>query len=86
MGSSRRHTLSNRWWRRSYWNHKALQELQDLGWISKDKMPRLVAVQSEGCAPIVRAWEQGKSSAEPWKDAETVAFGINVANALTLLI
>src|SRR5699024_582727 len=41
--------------------YKALQELQDLGWISKDKMPRLVAVQSEGCAPIVRAWEQGKS-------------------------
>src|SRR5699024_11750789 len=62
--------------------YKALQELQELGWIPADKMPRLVAVQSEGCAPIVRAWEQGKSSAEPWKDAETVAFGINVANAL----
>lgn len=62
--------------------YKALQELQELGWIPKDKMPRLVAVQAEGCAPIVKAWEEGKSSAEPWKDAETVAFGINVASAL----
>lgn len=62
--------------------YKALQELQELGWIAKDKMPRLVAVQAEGCAPIVKAWEDGKSSAEPWEDAETVAFGINVAKAL----
>lgn len=62
--------------------YKALRELQELGWISDEKMPRLVAVQSEGCAPIVRAWEEGKTSAEPWQDAETVAFGINVARAL----
>ncbi|MCP3032361.1 threonine synthase [Halobacillus sp. A1] len=61
--------------------YKALQELQELGWI-KDKMPRLVAVQAEGCAPIVKAWKEGKLSAEPWQDAETVAFGINVAKAL----
>src|SRR5699024_7150869 len=45
-------------------------------------MPKLVAVQAEGCAPIVKAWEEGKSSAEPWEDAETIAFGINVAKAL----
>ncbi|SFD87246.1 threonine synthase [Lentibacillus persicus] len=62
--------------------YKALQELQELGWVSKDKMPRLVAVQAEGCAPIVKAWEEGKSYAEPWEDAETIAFGINVAKAL----
>jgi threonine synthase len=61
---------------------KAFQELQELGWIDEGKMPRLVAVQSEGCAPIVKAWEEGKSSAEPWEDASTVAFGINVAKAL----
>lgn len=61
---------------------KALQELQELGWISDQKMPRLVAVQSEGCAPIVKAWEEGKTSAEPWENASTVAFGINVARAL----
>lgn len=62
--------------------YKALRELQELGWVDKGKMPRLVAVQSEGCAPIVKAWEEGKSSAEPWEDASTVAFGINVAKAL----
>src|SRR5699024_7795880 len=62
--------------------YKALQELQELGWIPADKMPKLVAVQAEGCAPIVKAWEEGKSSAEPWEDAETVAFGINVAKAI----
>ncbi|AIF44393.1 threonine synthase [Virgibacillus sp. SK37] len=62
--------------------YKALRELQELGWIAEGKMPRLVAVQSEGCAPIVKAWEEGKTSAEPWENAETVAFGINVAKAL----
>ncbi|WP_411842760.1 threonine synthase [Salinicoccus sp. HZC-1] len=62
--------------------YKALRELQELGWIDENKMPRLVAVQSEGCAPIVRAWNEGKSSAEPWENASTVAFGINVAKAL----
>lgn len=62
--------------------YKALRELQELGWIKDDKMPRLVAVQSSGCAPIVKAWEEGKSHAEPWENANTVAFGINVAKAL----
>lgn len=62
--------------------YKALRELQELGWISEDKMPRLVAVQSTGCAPIVKAWEEGKTHAEPWENASTVAFGINVAKAL----
>ncbi len=45
-------------------------------------MPRLVAVQARGCAPIVRAFEQGRHSAEPWVGASTVAFGINVPKAL----
>ncbi|HEU5141516.1 MAG TPA: threonine synthase [Bacillales bacterium] len=62
--------------------YKALRELQELGWIDGGKMPRLVAVQSEGCAPIVKAWEEGNSHAEPWENASTVAFGINVAKAL----
>ncbi|GHH98960.1 threonine synthase [Neobacillus kokaensis] len=62
--------------------YKALRELQTLGWIDAEKMPRLVAVQSEGCAPIVKAWEEGKSNAEAWEDASTIAFGINVAKAL----
>jgi threonine synthase len=56
---------------------KALQELQALGWIG-DKLPRLVAAQSSGCAPIVRAFDGGARRAEPWAGASTVAFGINV--------
>ncbi|MEU8300951.1 threonine synthase [Micromonospora sp. NPDC048909] len=57
--------------------HKALQELRELGWI-EEKLPRLVAVQSTGCAPIVRAFAAGNDRAEPWTDAHTVAFGITV--------
>ncbi|MER7442355.1 threonine synthase [Micromonospora avicenniae] len=57
--------------------HKALHELRELGWIS-DRLPRLVAVQSTGCAPIVRAFAAGEERAEPWADAQTVAFGITV--------
>jgi len=60
---------------------KALDELLTLGWLT-GRMPRLVAVQSSGCAPIVRAYEQGADTAEPWADASTVAFGINVASAI----
>ena len=60
---------------------KALRELQELGWIG-DKLPRMVAVQAAGCAPIVRAYESGADSAEPWEGAHTVAFGINVASGV----
>jgi threonine synthase len=60
---------------------KALDELRALGWLT-GKLPRLVAVQATGCAPIVRAFEEGTATAEPWQDAKTVAFGINVASAL----
>ncbi|MGN9764343.1 threonine synthase [Micromonospora sp. SD12] len=56
---------------------KALHELRELGWI-EDKLPRLVAVQSTGCAPIVRAFAAGERRARPWADAHTVAFGITV--------
>jgi threonine synthase len=45
-------------------------------------MPRLVAVQAEGCAPIVKAFEAGAETSEPWPDAHTVAFGITVPKAL----
>ncbi len=61
---------------------KGLRELQELGWIRKDKMPRLVAVQSNGCAPIVKAWEEGKSESVFWENSETIAFGMNVPKAL----
>jgi threonine synthase len=57
--------------------YKALQELQELGWVG-DRLPRLVAAQSTGCAPIVRAFDGGARRAEPWPGAWTVAFGLNV--------
>jgi threonine synthase len=60
---------------------KALVELRELGWID-GPLPRLVAVQSTGCAPIVQAWENGRPESEPWPDARTVAFGITVPKAL----
>lgn len=61
--------------------YKALLELRELGWIG-EKLPRLVAVQAEGCAPIVKAWEQKKSASEFWNNASTIAFGITVPKAL----
>ncbi|MDQ0483674.1 threonine synthase [Guptibacillus hwajinpoensis] len=61
--------------------YKALLELQQLDWIS-GKLPRLVAVQSEGCAPIVRAYQEGETESEFWEDSKTHAFGINVPKAI----
>lgn len=61
--------------------YKAFQELQELGWIG-EKMPRLVAVQVEGCAPIVKAFREHKDASEFWENSRTVAFGINVPKAL----
>jgi threonine synthase len=62
--------------------HKAIGELRALGWLPDGPAPRLVAVQSSGCAPIVRAFRAGASTAEPWADARTVAFGITVPSPL----
>lgn len=61
---------------------KAFQELDALGWIPPGRRPRMVAVQATGCAPIVRAFEQGEETAVPWKDAHTVAAGIRVPAAI----
>jgi threonine synthase len=58
--------------------HKGLSELRTLGWLPDGRLPRLVAVQASGCAPIVKAFQAGQRRAEPWPDAHTVAFGINV--------
>jgi threonine synthase len=57
--------------------HKALRELRSMEWIP-DRMPRLVAVQSTGCAPVVAAFEAGERRVQPWPDAHTIAFGITV--------
>jgi threonine synthase len=61
--------------------YKALRELTELGWV-RGEMPRLVAVQAAGCAPIVAAFDAGAAESEPWPDASTVAFGITVPKAL----
>ncbi|HEV2781727.1 MAG TPA: threonine synthase [Actinophytocola sp.] len=61
--------------------HKAMLELRDLGWLNGTP-PRLVAVQSTGCAPVVRAFEQRATHAEPWPDPHTVAFGLTVPKPL----
>ena len=60
---------------------KALRELRDLGWVA-GTLPRLVAVQASGCAPIVAAFASGAAESQPWPDARTVAFGITVPKAL----
>jgi threonine synthase len=59
---------------------KAFDEMQQLGWIGSER-PQMVAVQSEGCAPIVKAWDEGKSSSDFWPDAETLAAGLRVPKA-----
>ena len=61
---------------------KAFQELRELGWLKSDKLPRMVSVQSDGCAPIVRAFERGQRFAEPWADPRTEAWGIRVPAAV----
>jgi len=60
---------------------KAFDELEAIGWIGS-KRPRMVAVQADGCAPIVRAWEDGAEHATPWEDARTIASGIRVPAAI----
>ena len=60
---------------------KAFAELEALGWIGPER-PRMVAVQSEGCAPIVRAFEARERFAEPWEHARTRASGIRVPSAV----
>ena len=60
---------------------KAFLELKELGWV-KGKLPRMVAVQAEGCAPIVKAWENGEEHAPLWENAYTKAAGIRVPIAV----
>jgi threonine synthase len=55
----------------------ALQQLLEIGWV-EGATPRLIAVQAEGCAPIVRAFEEGTEGTRPWQDARTLAAGLRV--------
>ena len=60
---------------------KAFAELEAIGFIGS-RRPRMVAVQATGCAPIVKAWQEGHEHAEPWNDAHTMAAGIRVPGAI----
>ena len=60
---------------------KAWEELAELGWTERP-LPRLIAVQASGCAPIVRAFDSGAETATPWENAHTIASGIRVPAAL----
>ena len=60
---------------------KAFDELEAIGWIGS-KRPKMIAVQAAGCAPIVKAWEDGEEHAPLWEDAWTEAAGIRVPVAV----
>ena len=60
---------------------KAFAELKELGWV-KGNLPKMVAVQADGCAPIVKAWENGEEHAPLWDNAYTKAAGIRVPLAV----
>jgi len=60
---------------------KAFAELEELGWIGSAR-PRMVSVQASGCAPIVKAFEEGKRTAELWQNAYTLASGLRVPRAV----
>jgi threonine synthase len=62
--------------------YKALQEMHKLTWLPAGQLPKLVAVQASGCAPVVRAFQAGERACQPWVDAKTVAFGITVPKPL----
>jgi threonine synthase len=61
---------------------KAMAELEAIGWMPEGRRPRMVTAQATGCAPIVKAFEQGADRAEPWADAHTVADGLRVPKAI----
>jgi len=61
---------------------KAFDELEQLGWLrSGSKRPKMIAIQAAGCAPIPKAFEEGKGVSEMWKDAHTFASGLRVPKA-----
>ena len=61
---------------------KAFAEMEAIGWIPQGHRPRMVSVQASGCAPIVRAFDQGDAKATPWSDAHTSADGLRVPRAI----
>lgn len=63
---------------------KAFTELRTLGWVAETRLPKMILVQAAGCAPLVRAFQQGKDEAEGWppQQAQTQAAGLRVPSAI----
>ena len=57
---------------------KAFAELEELGWVRPGRRPKMIAVQSSGCAPMVRAFEEGATASRMWENAATFAAGLRV--------
>lgn len=57
---------------------KAFEEMEELGWVRPGRRPKMIAVQSSGCAPVVRAYDEGAQASVMWKDAATFASGLRV--------
>jgi threonine synthase len=62
---------------------KVFAEMRDAGWLASDvNMPRMITAQADGCAPIVRAFAEGKDRATPWENPQTHASGLRVPGPL----
>jgi len=61
---------------------KAFEEMEAIGWLAPGQRPKMVSVQTEGCAPIIRAFANGAATAGTWEDAHTVADGLRVPRAI----
>ena len=61
---------------------KAFAEMETIGWLTPGRRPKMVSVQTEGCAPIIRAFANGAETAGTWEDAHTVADGLRVPRAI----
>ncbi len=57
---------------------KAFEEMEQLGWLSGKKRPKMISVQASGCAPVAKAWDEHKPVAEMWQNAQTLAAGLRV--------
>ena len=61
---------------------KAFDEIERIGWVQPHARPKMVTVQADNCAPIVRAFQQGADKAQPWEHASTIADGLRVPRAI----
>ena len=57
---------------------KAFEEMEELGWVKPGNRPRMIAVQAAGCAPMVRAYDEGDTVSRMWQNASTFAAGLRV--------